>query len=72
MSALDDLSSNLHGVAAHREPPEGETIGASFTFEGDTWFVTQAEVDRVKNLPSAEEIQSMVASVNRLGGWNHG
>jgi hypothetical protein len=62
---LGGLSKGLTGVAAHRELPEGETLGATFTFGGETYYVTQAEVDRVKNLPSADEIRGMVARFNQ-------
>lgn len=53
-------------ISAHLEIPEGETLGASFTFAGETWYVTQSEIDRVKNLPSASELTAMIATFNRF------
>lgn len=67
MSGLDELSKGLYGIAAHRELPEGEEFGASFVIGGEAWIVTQREVDRVKNLPTIDEVRAMVAGLNRTG-----
>jgi hypothetical protein len=58
--------SGLLGVAAHRSLPEGETIGAVFWHCGEKYYVTQAEMDRIKNLPSADEIRGMVAKFEAI------
>jgi hypothetical protein len=66
MSELRELAKNLTGIAANKELPEGEELGAKFTFGGETYYVTQREIDRVKNLPTPEEMTDMVARFNRL------
>ncbi|MDQ0854800.1 hypothetical protein QFZ79_002911 [Arthrobacter sp. V4I6] len=58
--------SGLLGVAAHRSLPKGETIGAIFWHCGDKYYVTQAEIERIKGLPSATEVRGMLAKIEGL------
>lgn len=56
----------IGGITAHRALPEGEKIGAIFWHDGEKYYVTQAEIDRVKSMPSTSEVRRMVESVEAL------
>ena len=58
--------SGLFGFAAHRTLPKGENIGAIFWHAGEKYYVTQAEMDRVKSMPSAEKAREMVANMESI------
>lgn len=60
-----DMSA-LTGITVHRTLPEGQELGASFVLDSEVLYVTQAEFDRVKNMPSAEEVRSMIAKFQNL------
>ena len=56
----------LTGVAAHRSLPDGEKLGAIFWHDGEKYYVTQAEIDRIKGMPSAHEVRQMIEKVEAL------
>ncbi len=56
----------LSGIAVHRTIPEGHTAGMAFPWEGETFYITQAELDRVRSLPSVEEINRQVAVIQGI------
>jgi uncharacterized protein (UPF0216 family) len=58
--------SGLLGVAVHRALPQGQKIGAIVWHDGEKYYVTQAEMDRLNNLPTATEIRTMVAKLEAL------
>jgi hypothetical protein len=58
--------SGFLGVAAHRSLPKGEAIGAIFWHCGEKYYVTQAEIDRIRSMPSATEITGMIAKIEDL------
>lgn len=64
------LAPQLTGMQAHKVLPAGHTIGTTFEHDGTTYYVTQAELDRIYNLPTAEEITNIVAAFNRA--MHHG
>lgn len=66
---VDNIPAALTGIAAHSKPPEGQAIGATFTMGGQMYYVTEAELERIRNLPSAQEVTAMVARVNGMFGW---
>lgn len=60
------IAPSLTGMAAHKELPAGQELGLTFEHQGQTYYVTQAELDRIGNLPTAEEITAMVAKFRDL------
>ena len=61
MNALASLSA----VALHRALPEGHELGAVVAIEGSLYCVTQAEIDRIKSMPTADEIKLQVAAIQK-------
>ena len=55
-----------HDIAIHRELPKGQTLGAIFWHEGEKYYVTQQELNRVQALPSAEDIRKQIAAIRGL------
>jgi len=55
----------LSGVTVHRTLPDGEELGAVFVHEGELYCVTQSEVDRIRSMPSVDEIRRQVAAIQK-------
>lgn len=60
------MTTSLTGVACHKALPVGETVGAIFWHEGEKYYVSRAEMDRIRNLPSDEKIREHIDKLTAL------
>lgn len=57
---------SLTGIQVFRELPAGQELGGEIQIKGETFVVTRRELDRLKNLPTAEEARAYVDKFHEL------